>query len=228
MKPAPFEAWTWFGSMWWAAGALALVAAWWGAGRRRRLRPTLFAVVTFAASVFAGIVVGGIVVAAVASLASRSKRTATRIRRGVGTAIFAVAACAAAHRAIIGNTWGIEALVATAALVATLIPGRRPHLDPQRTFTPSQRSAISERDGYRCAYCGVDGEAPGVQLAVDHVTAHSRGGRTHIDNGKLACTPCNLLKSDHTWPEFERRFVRRHGFRPGQFDRPSLLRHLFV
>lgn len=102
-----------------------------------------------------------------------------------------------------------------------------PDLDPQRLFTPAQRAEITRRDGYRCGYCGVPGDALGVQLAVDHVVPHSKGGRTDVANGKLACTKCNSEKSDMDWADFVRVFRRRHGFAPGEFDHGSRLLRLF-
>ncbi len=39
---------------------------------------------------------------------------------------------------------------------------------------------ILRRDGYRCAYCGVDGK--NANLEIDHRIPHSKGGDNHISN----------------------------------------------
>ena len=58
---------------------------------------------------------------------------------------------------------------------------------------------IIERDGWKCAYCGVetcfngwDGPMP----TVDHITPKSKGGLDHIANCVVACKDCNSAKSD--------------------------------
>ena len=52
-------------------------------------------------------------------------------------------------------------------------------------------SALVERDGPKCHYCGV---ADGPSL--DHVIPRSLGGRNVIDNFVLACTKCNGRKAN--------------------------------
>jgi CRISPR/Cas system Type II protein with McrA/HNH and RuvC-like nuclease domain len=58
---------------------------------------------------------------------------------------------------------------------------------------------IIERDGWKCAYCGVetcfngwDGPMP----TVDHITPKAKGGLDHIANCVVACKDCNSAKSD--------------------------------
>lgn len=54
------------------------------------------------------------------------------------------------------------------------------------------RSFVLERDGFRCTYCGGDGdEAP---LHCDHVIPRSRGGKSTPDNLVAACRRCNSSK----------------------------------
>ena len=64
--------------------------------------------------------------------------------------------------------------------------------DARRRFTARQRTEIYQRDGGRCFYCGQHV----VRFHADHVLAHQRGGRTVVDNGVVACPPCNLSKSN--------------------------------
>ena len=47
------------------------------------------------------------------------------------------------------------------------------------------------RDGFRCQYCGSDGE-----LTFDHVVPKSQGGRTVWTNVVAACSACNLAKGN--------------------------------
>lgn len=68
--------------------------------------------------------------------------------------------------------------------------------DPNRTFSHEQRLAIYRRDGGQCRVavkCG------GVKVGwdnwhADHIIAHSKGGKTTVANGQLACVDCNLSK----------------------------------
>lgn len=56
------------------------------------------------------------------------------------------------------------------------------------------RFEILARDGFRCVYCGR--EAGSVELHIDHVKAHVRGGPDVGENLVSACVDCNLGKSD--------------------------------
>jgi len=55
---------------------------------------------------------------------------------------------------------------------------------PQRCFTPSQRRAISLRDG-GCIIPGCS--IPAAWCEIHHVTPDADGGATHTDNGVLLC-----------------------------------------
>lgn len=55
------------------------------------------------------------------------------------------------------------------------------------------RYEVLRRDNYACRYCGRS--APGVELAVDHVTPVSLGGTDDPGNLVTACTECNSGKS---------------------------------
>lgn len=63
--------------------------------------------------------------------------------------------------------------------------------DPnQRPPLPSRlRRQVFERDEYRCRHC--DGY---IDLQVDHIVPHSRGGPTTLDNLQTLCQKCNSSK----------------------------------
>ena len=50
---------------------------------------------------------------------------------------------------------------------------------------------MSKQDG-QCFYCA----GPMEPITWDHFIPSSRGGENNIDNGRLACHPCNTLKND--------------------------------
>ncbi len=60
-------------------------------------------------------------------------------------------------------------------------------------FTPEQKRAILQRDGYRCVICG-KGLADGVELHVDHIKPRHLGGRSEVENGQTLCAQCNFRK----------------------------------
>lgn len=70
--------------------------------------------------------------------------------------------------------------------------------DDQRLFTHEQRLAIYRRDDGKCqvnlkcngSHCEWD------KWAADHRKAWSKGGRTTVENGQVACIPCNSAKGD--------------------------------
>lgn len=61
-------------------------------------------------------------------------------------------------------------------------------------------SLLSKQDS-QCFYCA----GPMEPVTWDHFIPASRGGDNDIDNGRLACHPCNTLKNDMLPREF---FVR--------------------
>ena len=60
-------------------------------------------------------------------------------------------------------------------------------------FTPEQKKAILERDGYRCVMCG-KGEKEGVELHIDHIKPKDLGGEAIIENGQTLCGQHNYRK----------------------------------
>lgn len=53
------------------------------------------------------------------------------------------------------------------------------------------RTAVFERDGYRCLDCGTV-----EQLCCDHIIPVSKGGETTEENLQTLCRPCNSRKKD--------------------------------
>ena len=64
---------------------------------------------------------------------------------------------------------------------------------------------IFRRDGFRCVYCGFDGNtfAGWVFLAVDHFKPKSRGGSDEPDNLVTACVSCNHMKGAFDFPSLD-------------------------
>lgn len=58
---------------------------------------------------------------------------------------------------------------------------------------------LAHRDGWQCAYCGVETcftGKEGPKATVDHVVPKSKGGLDHISNCVVACDACNGAKAD--------------------------------
>ena len=64
----------------------------------------------------------------------------------------------------------------------------------------SVRAAVFARDGFKCVYCGSDGE--GFSLHADHVIPKSRGGFSTLENLVASCRTCNCSKCDRTPDEW--------------------------
>jgi len=68
--------------------------------------------------------------------------------------------------------------------------------DNQRAFTHVQRLAIYRRDG---GVCQLRIKCDGVRLTwddwhCDHIVPWTKGGKTTVENGHVACAACNLSK----------------------------------
>lgn len=61
------------------------------------------------------------------------------------------------------------------------------------------RTAVYQRDGFSCQYCG--GRFAFRELTRDHVVPRAHGGRTTWENTVAACKECNQLKADRTCDE---------------------------
>ena len=60
------------------------------------------------------------------------------------------------------------------------------------------REYLLEKWGRQCAYC----DAQNIPLQIDHITPKSLGGSNRIDNLTLACSDCNLKKSNAFLEDF--------------------------
>lgn len=68
--------------------------------------------------------------------------------------------------------------------------------DPKRSFDYWEKLAVHRRDAGVCQLCGK--RTPFDKGTVDHITPHSKGGLTIIENGQWSCFSCNIEKSDKT------------------------------
>lgn len=64
--------------------------------------------------------------------------------------------------------------------------------DAQRLFDMNQKIVIWRRDEEKCKSCGCRVEFD--DMHADHITSHSNGGKTTIENGQTLCANCNLKK----------------------------------
>ena len=62
---------------------------------------------------------------------------------------------------------------------------------------PFSKRNIMVRDGFKCAYCGVEG----VRFTIDHVIPKSKGGKSTFENCVTSCKPCNLRKGSKSCSE---------------------------
>lgn len=60
-------------------------------------------------------------------------------------------------------------------------------------FSSQQKKIILERDGYKCAICGL-GKSNDIELHIDHIKAREHGGKAIIENGQVLCSRHNMLK----------------------------------
>lgn len=99
--------------------------------------------------------------------------------------------------------------------------------DPDRNIAPVVKSAVLQRDGYQCRYCGIPVVHADIRklahrlypdavpwesydvtkqhsgfaclwLQFDHVVPHSHGGRSSPDNVVVSCALCNFGKDKYT------------------------------
>ena len=66
--------------------------------------------------------------------------------------------------------------------------------DTKRSFDNNQKIVIWRRDNQTCKKCGCNVKFP--DMHADHITPHSKGGLTTIENGQTLCAKCNLKKGD--------------------------------
>lgn len=88
-----------------------------------------------------------------------------------------------------------------------------PDLDPKRNFTHEEKLILYHRAEGVCQL-GHNGKICGRKIlfddsVVDHITPHSKGGTTKLDNGRIAYKSCNIVrgnKSDFN-PEMDCHFI---------------------
>lgn len=93
---------------------------------------------------------------------------------------------------------------------------RRLHFEERRDFTADERAEILRLDNGCCVYCRAEGydvpvhyksdctSADGCDFCfeVDHVLAHSRGGRTALTNAVTSCRLHNRAKGARRVEDF--------------------------
>ncbi len=75
-------------------------------------------------------------------------------------------------------------------------------------FTPVQKQAILERDGYKCVICG-RGKENGVELQIDHVKPKEYDGKATIENGQTLCAQHNFQKKTYGQSEMGKKMFLR-------------------
>lgn len=63
-----------------------------------------------------------------------------------------------------------------------------------RSFTPSQRRTVYERQGGKCNKCSKHFDFENMQ--ADHIRPWSDGGHTELGNCQILCADCNRRKSN--------------------------------
>lgn len=75
-----------------------------------------------------------------------------------------------------------------------------------KPLTSEEGTNILKRDQFRCQYCGLDGMANfenSLIMTVDFVIPRARKGKKDARNLVAACRPCNTLKGERAYSNFE-------------------------
>lgn len=89
-------------------------------------------------------------------------------------------------------------------------------------FTPEQRKAIFERDGYKCVVCG-KGIKDGVELHADHIKPKDKGGKATIENGQTLCSQHNFIKKNLNQTETGKKlFIRLYELAKKENNKPLI------
>jgi hypothetical protein len=80
---------------------------------------------------------------------------------------------------------GSSGFVAAVAIMSEAIP-------------KALREQVAKRDRYRCCYCLTTEANSGVTMTCDHIQPVSKGGENLVENVCLACSACNIFKSNTT------------------------------
>jgi hypothetical protein len=89
-------------------------------------------------------------------------------------------------------------------------------------FTPVQKQAILERDGYKCVICG-RGRENGVELQIDHVKPKEYDGKATIENGETLCAQHNFQKKTYSQSEMGKKmFLRLYAIAQSEGDQDMI------
>ena len=83
-----------------------------------------------------------------------------------------------------------------------LIDRVSPEPSRRRTLRQADKDYVSQRDGWRCTYC--NRRVNRRSRHIDHSVSVANGGTDHLNNLRLACAPCNLLKGSLNARDFRR------------------------
>jgi 5-methylcytosine-specific restriction endonuclease McrA len=93
-----------------------------------------------------------------------------------------------------GNLIGAVAFDEALAHAGTgAIPPSTTKPSRKATIPHSLRTAVMERDRYRCQHCG-----GWEDLSIDHIVPEVVGGPTEFGNLQVLCRPCNSSKGTTT------------------------------
>jgi len=92
----------------------------------------------------------------------------------------------------------------------------RLRLDKRRIFTARQKAQIFKRANGDCELCGKS--ITGKWIA-GHIKAHSLGGLTKIDNGRVEGVDCGCAKVTHAKDTKDAAKAERQSGRKGQYAR---------
>ena len=75
-----------------------------------------------------------------------------------------------------------------------------------RPLTSEEGRRVLERDRYSCQYCGLDGMSSfenSLVMTVDFVHPRAQKGKKNPENLITACRPCNVIKGERIFRDFE-------------------------
>jgi hypothetical protein len=91
----------------------------------------------------------------------------------------------------------------------------------RKEIRSSIRLKILKRDGYQCAYCGVNGKD--AELEIDHIIPVSKGGSNKLANLITACRKCNAEKLDSVNFKSKKTYQQTEGLFFHEFDDEGLV-----